>query len=153
MTTGRLTIKTLSPILELNKLQEDINHLLGELSNHFSGGGIHDSSAWIPNVDLSEDHRQVQVKIEVPGVTREHLQVLVQDSYLRVQGEKKPPVHNTRAHYLCLERSYGRFSRIIHLNSVVDIDAASARLHNGILTIILPKLSNRRCTEKSIPIE
>lgn len=146
-------IKKYSPILELNKLQEDISHLLSELSNHLSGGGIHDSGLWIPNVDLSDDHRQVQIKVELPGVTKEHIQVLLQDGYLRIVGEKKPPVHNTRAHYLCLERSYGRFSRIIHLNSVVDIDAASARMYNGVLTIILPKLSNRRRTEKLIPIE
>jgi HSP20 family protein len=146
-------IRNYSPILELNKLQEDITHLLSELSNHLSGGGLPDSSIWIPNVDLSEDHRQVQIKVELPGIKKEHIQVLLQDGYLRIIGEKKPPVHNTRAHYLCLERSYGRFSRIIHLNSVVDIDAASARLNNGVLTILLPKLSNRRQTEKAIPIE
>jgi HSP20 family protein len=146
-------IKNYSPILELNKLQEDISHLLADLSSHLSGGGLHDSGIWIPNVDLSDDQRQVLIKVELPGVKKEHVQVLLQDGYLRIVGEKKPPVHNTRAHYLCLERSYGRFSRIIHLNSVVDMDAANARMHNGVLTIVLPKLSNRRRTEMAIPIE
>ncbi len=146
-------IKKYSPILELNKLQEDISHLLCELSNHLSGGGLPDSGIWIPNVDLSDDHRRILIKVELPGVKKEHVQLLLQDGYLHIVGEKKPPVHHTRAHYLCLERSYGRFSRIIHLNSVVDIDAVSARMHNGVLTIVLPKLPNQRRTEKAIPIE
>jgi HSP20 family molecular chaperone IbpA len=52
-----------------------------------------------------------------------------------------------------MERNYGKFSRSIQLNMVLDIDAASARLHNGVLTIVLPKRVNRRRFEKIIPVE
>jgi HSP20 family protein len=146
-------LKTFSPLMELTKLQEDINRLLGELSNHLSGGSLHDSSKWVPNVDLSEDTRQVVIKVEIPGISKDQVQVVYQDGFVRISGEKRPAVHNIKAHYLCLERSYGKFSRIIHLNNVVDIDAVTAKLHNGILTILLPKLSNRRRAEKIIAIE
>jgi HSP20 family protein len=146
-------LRTFSPLLELTRLQEDINRLLGELSNHMSGGSLHDSSKWVPNVDLCEDAKQLLIKVELPGVAKEHIQVVYQEGFLRISGETKNAAPSVKAHYLCLERSYGKFSRIVHLNSVVDMDAATARMHNGILTILLPKLPNRRRTEKVIPVE
>lgn len=146
-------IKTFSPIMELTKLQEEVNRLLCELSNHLSCGSLHESGRWLPNVDLCEDSKQVVIKAELPGLSREQVQLVMHENYLRISGEKHPPVHHTKAHYHCLERSYGKFSRIIHLNSVVGTDGATARLQNGVLTIMLPKLSNRRRAEKPIPVE
>lgn len=146
-------LKTFSPLLELTKLQEDINRLLSEVSNHMSGGSLHDSSKWLPNVDLCEDAKQLLIKVELPGVSKEHIQLVYQEGFLRISGEKKNAAPGVKAHYLCLERSYGKFSRILHLNSVVNVDAASAKLHNGILTILLPKLANRRRMERVIQVE
>jgi HSP20 family protein len=146
-------IKTYSPIMELTKLQEEVNRLLCELSNHLSCGSLHDSSKWTPNVDLCEDSRRVVIKAELPGIPRDQVHVVMHENYLRISGEKPASLHHTKAHYHCLERSYGKFNRIIHLNRVVDSEGASARLENGVLTIILPKLTNRRRAEKPIPLE
>ena|SRR2546425_11451898 len=146
-------IKHYSPTIELLKLQQDINRLLGELSGEISGSTLQPRASWIPNVDLSESSKEFIVKVEVPGITSDYLQIVLQESYLHIRGEKKQAVHNTKVRYLCLERNYGKFDRSIYLNAIVGVGSASARLQNGILTIILPKLSNRRRQEKVIPIE
>jgi len=146
-------INPYSPVNELIRLQEDINRLFAELSGHISGGALQGTASWVPNVDLSEDSKEFIVRAEVPGSGSDDLQVLFQEGHLLIRGEKKRLPHPAKIRYLCLERNYGKFNRTIELNAVVDIDAALARLHNGILTIVLPKLANRRRSEKIIPIE
>ena len=142
-----------SPIVELMKLQEDITHLICGLSGTFSGELMHSTQLWSPNIDLSEDSKQIVVRAEVPGIAASALEVVFQEGYLQVSGEKRQPIHKDKVRYLCLERGYGKFCRTVYLNVVVDINTASAKLHNGVLTISLPKLSNRRKQEKIIPIE
>lgn len=146
-------LKQYSPIIELLKLQQDINRLLGELSGEISGSTPQSTASWIPNIDLSENSKEFIVRVEVPGITANLLQIVLQEGYLHISGEKKQAAHNTKVRYLCLERSYGKLDRTIYLNAVVDVNTACAKLQNGILTISLPKLSNRRRLEKVIPIE
>jgi HSP20 family protein len=140
-----------SPLSELLKLQEDISSLIRDLSEQISGS--QSTSNWIPNVDLSEDAKEFIVKVEVPGVSADHLEVVFQEGYLHLKGEKRPLAQDAQVRYLCLERTYGKFSRTIYLNFVVDINTSHARLQNGILTIVLPKLANRRKFERVIPVE
>jgi HSP20 family protein len=142
-----------SPLVELMKLQDDINRLMCDLSSQISGESYQDGGSWIPSVDLGEDTEQMVVQVEMPGVTLEHVQISFQNGYLQIRGEKKPPLPSQETHYLCLERSYGRFCRVIYLNVAVDLDNARARLNNGILTIVIPKLKDRRKLEKIIPVE
>ncbi len=142
-----------SPLVELMKLQEEISRLMCDLSSQISGESYQEGGGWIPSVDLGEDSDKLVVQVEVPGITLENVQVSFQNGYLQIIGDKKPPLPIREAHYLCLERSYGRFCRVIYLNVAVDLEAAKARLKNGILTIVIPKLKDRRKLEKTIPIE
>lgn len=146
-------VKRNPAIAELVRLQEDINQLLSDLTGTISGELYGAANHWIPNLDLSEDSREILVKAEVPGVAQSDLEIVFQDGYLQIRGEKKQPAHSSKVRYLCLERGYGKFSRTVYLTVAVDISAASAKLRNGVLTITLPKLSNRRRLERTIPIE
>jgi len=142
-----------SPYLELVKLQEDLNRLVGDLSSQLTGDCLHGAGHWVPNVDLEEDADAVIVQVEVPGIPPNHLRVVCHGGSLQISGEKKPPLPRGEAHFLCLERSYGKFSRVIYLNTAVDVEGAGASLQNGILRIILPKIVDRRKLERLISIE
>jgi HSP20 family protein len=146
-------LRRYSPASELVKLQEDVNRLFAELSGHLSGATLQTTAGWVPNVDLSEDGRECIIRAELPGIAADDLQIIFREGQLHIRGEKKRLRHETQVRYLCMERNYGKFSRSIQLNMVLDIDAASARLHNGVLTIVLPKRVNRRRFEKIIPVE
>ncbi|MEW5974399.1 MAG: Hsp20/alpha crystallin family protein [Acidobacteriota bacterium] len=139
---------------ELLNLQVEMQRLLGELSDEICRASLEGKGGWNPRVDLSEDEKEFLVVAEVPGVNAGHLQVVCQDGFLTLSGEKKAEVlSGKKVCYLCLERSYGRFRRMIPLNVTVDVGSARATLKNGILTISLPKLPNRRKAEWVIPIE
>jgi HSP20 family protein len=145
-------IKRSPAIAELIKLQEDIGHLLSDLSG-ISRELYNSANHWTPNLDLSENDTEITVKAEVPGVGQSDLEVVFHDGCLQIRGEKRQPSHSEKVRYLCLERGYGKFDRTIYLTAAVDINAASTRLRDGVLTVTLPKLSNRRNQQRVIPIE
>ena len=144
-------IKRHSPFLELMKLQEDLNHMVCDLSSQWSGESL--AGGWVPNADLGEDAEKITIQVEVPGLQASQLNAVFHGGCVQISGEKRPPVPKGEAHFLCLERSYGRFSRTIFLNASVDMDGARARLRNGVLTIVLPKIVDRRRIERVIPID
>ena len=146
-------IKHHSPFLELMRLQEDLNRLVCDLSSHMSGASLHGAGSWIPNLDLGEDAEKIIIQVEVPGIHASNLRAVFQSGCVQISGERRPPIPKGEAHFLCLERNYGRFSRTIFLNAAVDLDGASAQLQNGILRILLPKIVDRRKLERVIPIE
>jgi len=146
-------VKRNPAIAELLQLQEDLNHLLCDLTVRVSSEFLGSANHWVPNIDLSEEPNEIVVKAEVPGVSHADLEVVFQEGYLQIRGEKRQPSHSNRVRYLCLERGYGKFYRTIYLTIAVDISSAKARLASGVLTITLPKLPNRRKQEKVIPIE
>jgi HSP20 family protein len=108
---------------------------------------------WAPNVDLCETAGTVVVRVELPGVDPGDVILTMRDSVLRLQGIKREPAVSHRLLcYYCVERRYGRFSREIRIHSVVNPQRARAHLKNGILTLEMPKLAERRGKPLEIPI-
>ena len=146
-------IKSNPSFLDLIRLQEDVSQLISYLSERISEGLLNSNSQWAPNIDLSEDADEIVIKAEVPGVQAKDLHILIKEGFLQISGEKRQPLHRSQVRYICLERSYGKFCRNLYLNAAIDINAVRARLHDGLVTIWLPKLPNRRQLERIIPLE
>jgi HSP20 family protein len=108
---------------------------------------------WIPNVDICETADAVTVRVELPGIEPSDIRVTIQDSTLRVQGVKREPlIALERLSYHCLERRYGKFDRQINIDEVVDAGHSRATLANGVLSIEIPRMENRRGVMFEIPI-
>jgi HSP20 family protein len=108
---------------------------------------------WIPNVDICEVGDAILVRVELPGIQPEDVRITMRGNLLRVQGIKREPaVVRKRISYFCLERRYGKFDRQISIDWVVDSGKCHARLWNGILTVEIPKMENRRGKLFEIPI-
>lgn len=101
---------------------------------------------WIPNVDLCETREAFTIRVEVPGVDLHDLQVTISNNVVRVRGIKREPEvsRNQLLCYYCVERRYGRFEREIPVDGVIDAHRGRAALQNGILTIEVPRLVERR---------
>jgi len=109
---------------------------------------------WTPNIDLCETKDSVTVRIELPGVDLADVTVTIQNGMLRIQGIKREPaVSQKLLCYYCVERTYGRFQREIRLDWVVDARQASGALENGVLTVELPKLPDRRGSSLGVPVK
>jgi HSP20 family protein len=96
----------------------------------------------------------ISIRVELPGITAEQIKVSICNTRLRISGEKKRrPNRRKILSYLCSERSFGKFERIVPLRWTFSIREASAELSNGMLHIYLPKIEDRRGEEVLIAVK
>jgi HSP20 family protein len=95
--------------------------------------------AWVPPVDIYQtgDH-EVVIKAELPDMTREQIDLTVENGTLTIKGEKKFPEEVKEEHLRRVERRYGTFSRAFSLPRAVDTARVAAEYKNGVLTVRLP---------------
>lgn len=140
--------------LELQRLRDRVGRLFAALQEATVAEDPLASETWAPPVDLCETKDSIVLRVEFPGLAAEHIKIGATNTQLRIWGEKKrrKPRNRILSH-LCSERSYGRFSRIVPLRWSVSIQEATAELANGILTICLPKVEDRRGVEFRIEVK
>lgn len=92
-----------------------------------------------PAVDIFEDEDAILVRVELPGIRAEDVQVDARDRVLTVRGERRLENESRRAGYHRLERPYGAFARTFQLPPSVDGHSAAAVMADGVLTVRIPK--------------
>ena len=115
------------PLRDLLALHDQIGQFVGT-----------DAPGWTPPVDLYETQREYVLTAEIPGLSREEIEIEADENRVVVRGERAA----TRApceQYHRVERGHGRFSRTFTLPDAIDVDAVTADLADGVLTITLPK--------------
>jgi HSP20 family protein len=123
------------PLQDLLALQERIHRLSGT-----------DEAGWMPPVDIYETQDRYVVTAEVSGLLREDLQIQLQDGKLTLRGERRSG-EASAVRFERVERGHGRFMRAFVLPHAVDASAVTADLQNGVLTILVPKTSDRHQVE------
>jgi len=111
---------------------------------NFSFGGA--SGLWSPAADVRESNDGYVVELELPGLTREDVDISVEDGLLTITGEKKEHAEgeaNGNGRYM-VERRFGKFSRSFTLSSSIDVSKVTARFENGVLSISLPKAAEAK---------
>ena len=105
----------------------------------FRDFGFTSSATWVPPVDVFQngDHELV-LKAELPDMTREEIDVTVENFVLTIKGEKKVASEVKEEHFHHIERRYGAFSRSFSLPRTVDSAKVAADYKNGVLTVRLP---------------
>jgi HSP20 family protein len=86
-----------------------------------------------------ETAQSVIVRVEVPGMEKENLDVSIQSGTLYIRGEKHSEGVQKGRQYLLMERAYGRFERAIALPSHIDAKRAEVTYRAGVVTVIVPK--------------
>ena len=86
-----------------------------------------------------ETAQSVIVRVEVPGMNKEDLDVSIQGSTLYIRGEKRSEGEHKGRRYLLMERAYGRFERTVPLPNNIDRKHAEVTYQSGVVTVIVPK--------------
>jgi HSP20 family protein len=143
--------KSLGPMLEVARIQSEINRLFDNLLD--LGGDDRDGASWSPNADIVENEDQVIVKVDLPGVDAKELHISVLSGEIIIEGQKASSDPGGTAQYQVAERAFGPFRRAIHLGVPVNTRQAKAVLKNGLLRICFPKVPNRRGEAVGIEVE
>ena len=130
--------------IEMERLRERVGRLFAALSEAVGEVPEGPPGAWSPAVDVCETADAVVVRVELPGVAADEVEVVLAANALRVSGAKKGRAPRGRVTHLCSERAYGKFSRTVPLRRAVRARGAQAALRDGLLTVTLPKLADRR---------
>ena len=134
--------------LELLRLRDQVGRLFASLQEATVAEDPLASGTWAPPVDLCETEKAICLRVELPGVAAEQINIGLTNTQLRLWGEKKRRASRRRIiTHLCSERSFGRFSRVVPLRWSVSVRDGTAVIKDGILLITLPKMSDRRGAE------
>jgi HSP20 family protein len=106
-----------------------------------------------PSVDVYEEMNDVVVKAEIPGLTKEDVQVSLTDTSMTLSGEKKKEDEVKEDVYSYSERTYGKFSRTLSLPCKVKSDKGQATFKDGILEVRIPKTEESKKRHVTVKIK
>jgi HSP20 family protein len=127
-----------SPSAELRRLQNEIDRV-------FEGywpareNGDEPAPMWSPRVDVTETEEAFFVRLDVPGIPKDSIEINFHDGTLSVSGERKAAEKTEQESFVRVERSYGRFFRSFTLPKTVQSENISAAYEDGVLTVRVPK--------------
>ena len=132
-----MAIVKVDPFRELASMQDRMARLFGDVYVRDEDTGFR--GTWTPAVDIFEtDTHDLVLKAELPGMTREDIEVTVENSTLVLKGTKKFDADVKDENYRRIERSYGTFHRSFTLPNTVDAARVAAEYKQGVLTVKLP---------------
>ncbi len=99
---------------------------------------------WYPAADMYEKDDALVIQAELPGLTKDDIDVTVRDGRLTLSGERKFESEVKDEKYYRCERSYGKFMRSFDLPADVDPDKIEAEFKDGLLKIHIPKLEEKK---------
>ncbi len=94
---------------------------------------------WTPALDVAENETEYIVEAEVPGLTKEEIDITLTEGLLTIKGEKKQEVRQEADNRHIVERTYGTFLRALRLPATIDQTKVTATTKDGVLTITIPK--------------
>ena len=133
-----------TPSAEVTDLAEDVRQVFDELASSLRGVQRSLSGECHPPLDVLETDAAVEVVMEVSGVAPAAVRVLFKAGVLLIAGEKAPPTPTGAETFHQVEREFGRFARGVRLSGAFDVPRGRASIRDGELTIVLPKLADRR---------
>ncbi len=105
----------------------------------FRDFGFTAASTWMPPVDIFQgSEHELVLKAELPEMSREEIDITVENATLTISGEKKLGGDVKEEQFHHIERRYGAFSRSFSLPQTVDTAKVSAEYKDGVLTVRLP---------------
>jgi HSP20 family protein len=124
------------------------------LDSFFSGemgqGEELSTRTWTPPVDIHETPEAYQVQAELPGMTREDIDITLEHNVLRLTGERKLEKEQNQGNFHRLERYYGTFARSFSLPAQVNAEGIQASFKDGVLSITVPKAEQAKPRKISI---
>ena len=130
-------------LTQLMRALEQLPQHCRELSGHPTG----------MCVDSYLTETELVYKIDLAGVPEAELEILVNRNRLLIKGNRPRPTHSTDQSYIIAERPFGPFKRELDLPTPVNSTQVQATLKNGLLTIRLPRIVERRGQDQKVPVE
>jgi HSP20 family protein len=148
-----MAITRWDPFREVATLQNRMNSLFQDFSRSQGvDGDLPTTAGFVPPVDIYEDGHKIVLKLEVPGLKQEDLDVRIENSTLTVRGERRFEQEEKEENFHRIERRYGTFYRAFTLPTTVDSENVKASYESGVLRLELNKKAEAKPKQIKIGI-
>lgn len=164
-----LSLTSASPWQMMRRMQEDMDRLFGQFFEDTSGStgvagfgspSLQGAPQWAPSVDISQTNREWCIEADLPGVSKDQIEVSVQDRHLvlsaqmRQESDQGPDGsgEGDQRQYHRRERRYGYFQRVIPLPENIDERNIRCEFKSGVLTVHVPKTQQAQQGPRRIPV-
>jgi HSP20 family protein len=130
------------PVREFSSLQDRLNRMNRLFRESYSPENPEEAlttTNFAPPVDIYEDEHNISLRMEVPGIDENDIDVRIEGNTLTVHGERKLEKDEKEENYRRIERQYGSFTRSFTLPNSVDPSQVSAHYDKGVLKVSLAK--------------
>src|SRR2546423_13630491 len=110
------------PARELDSLQSEFNRLFDSFIGNGSRADVR-TRRWVPAIDLVETDEHLVLRADLPGLSKDDVNIEVKDDVLTVSGERSAEHEDKADGFYLLERAFGRFSRSLSLPHGIDPNA------------------------------
>lgn len=129
---------------DLKRLRDKMEKALGDFSN-FEGN--------MPATDIYETDEDIIIKLDMPGIKKEDIELLADENILEVKAERRELKEKRDENFYRKERGYRKYYRQIPLPKKINPDNLEAEYHNGVLTLTAEKKEKRKVEKKKIKIK
>jgi HSP20 family protein len=121
-------------------------------SSAMGGAGEPTTGRWAPNTDVYVTEAGLVVKVELAGMKSDSLEIVVDNSRLRISGNRPDCCRAPQCSFLVMEITYGPFETVLDLPPGYDLGQAKAAYVNGFLRIDVPPVRQSPAKNKKDPI-
>ena len=122
-----------------NQYLASLPNFLENWFDNFSSNAQLSDHLWSPSVDIVESKESYELAVEIPGLNKNDIHISLEDSVLRLSGERKQESKSENKNYHHIEITFGRFERSFRLPKNVKTDQINAKYKDGILKVEIPK--------------
>jgi HSP20 family protein len=102
-------------------------------------GGIQNTTANVPAVNIKETDTSFGIELAAPGKKKEDFIIEIDHNVLKISSEVKTEKQEIEGKYTRREFSYSSFGRAFTLPETINTENCSAKYENGVLYVALPK--------------
>ncbi len=134
-----MTYVRMTPARHMARFENRMSRFMNEVMGNSEDEEVVER-VWMPRVDIKEEGNTYHVLMDLPGVNKEDVNIMLEDGVLTISGERKSSEEEEKQRCHLNERAHGKFSRRFTLQNVIDTEKIEAKIENGVLTVSLPKL-------------
>jgi HSP20 family protein len=133
-----MTMVKWEPFRDLMAMQDRMTRLIDETLSRIWKEEV-TRGVWSPPVDILERGNEVVLKIDLPEVSQNEIDIRVEENTLIIQGERRFTKDTPDENYIQIERPYGTFRRTFSIPRTIDHEGIKASYKDGVLRVILPR--------------
>lgn len=141
------------PFRDAVSFRDEFDRLFDGFFGRVPARGVRTDGPWMPLVDFEETQDAFLVRAELPGLKKEDVKVSLFGDRLHIRGERNRENEEKGKTFHRVERSYGRFERVLSVPAEIDSAGVKATYEDGILEIKLPKSEEVKPKEIGIEVK